>query len=277
MNKILNKAQKKKIKEMEIRKYKLLKRLQELAEIKDTDENAAKEYDALLNEEMQHLKDELEKLTQKSSGKAWDFSKEKNKSVFAEDDMLELKPLTVVYYDLYIKTRAEYAYNSNYYLDPDKREFVLCEFNQEESFYLVVIRKSDNACMGYVGLKDTTRNLWEFCIELLPEYCNQGYGYNAVKLFLKKISEITQNDKQQFMALVEVDNIASQKLMLKLGGRLIDIYDYTFHDEERAEEFEEEHLNEITDHMIELAEELMVEPRKLLSHVLDYRIFAEKL
>ena len=94
---------------------------------------------------------------------------------------------------------------------------------------------------------------------------------------MKKVSEITGDAKQQFMALVEVDNIPSQKLMLKLGGRLIDIYDYIFHDEERAEEFEEEHLDEITDHMIELAEELMVEPRKLLSHVLDYRIFAEKL
>ena len=44
-----------------------------------------------------------------------------------------------------------------------------------------------------------------------------------------------------------------------------------------AEKFEEEHLDEITEHMRELADELMVEPRKLLSHVLDYRIFAEKL
>ena len=277
MNKILNKAQQEKLKEIEIREYKLLKQLQDLAERKDTDENAAKEYDTLQNQEIQHLKDELEKLTQKSSGKAWNFSKEKSQSIFAEDDVLELKPLTADYYDLYIKTRAEYAYTPNYYLDPEKREFILSEFNQDESLFLAVINKSNNAYMGYVGLKDTTRNLWEFSIELLPEYCKQGNGYRAIKCFLKKVSEITGDAKQQFMALVEVDNIPSQKLMLKLGGRLIDIYDYIFHDEERAEEFEEEHLDEITDHMIELAEELMVEPRKLLSHVLDYRIFAEKL
>ncbi|MBR4030236.1 MAG: GNAT family N-acetyltransferase [Clostridia bacterium] len=223
------------------------------------------------------IESEIEKLTQITNGSAWDFSNEKQYHVFAENDILVLRPLTEEYYDLYIKTRAIYAYNHNFYLDPDKREFVLSEFNQEECFFLAVIRKSDNAYIGYVGLKDTRKNLWEFCIELLPECCNQGYGFSAVKLFLKEISQITRNDKQQFMALVEVDNIPSQKLMLKLGGRLIDIYDSIFHDEERAEKFEEEHLDEITDHMMELAEELMVEPRKLLSHVLDYRIFAEKL
>lgn len=277
MNKILNKAQQDKIKEIEIREYKLYKRLQELAEKKDTDENAAREYDYLIEQELQHLKSEIEKLTQKISGDAWDFNKEKQRSVFVENDILELRPLTKEYYDLYSKTRAIYAYNSGFYLDPDKREFVLSEFNQEECFFLAIARKSDNACIGYVGLKDTRKNLWEFCIELLPEYCNKGYGFSAVKLFLKKISQITRNDKQQFMALVEVDNIPSQKLMQKLDGRLIDIYDLVFHDEERAEQFEKEHLDQITDHMIELAEELMVEPRKLLSHVLDYRIFAEKL
>lgn len=277
MSKILDKAQQEKIKEIEVREYKLLKQLSELAEKKDTDENAAKEYDALLNQEIQNIKDELKKIIQESGGKAWDFSKEKKQPVFAEDDVLELKPLTSDYYDLYAKTRAEYASTPNYYSDPEKRNFILSEFNQEKSFFLAVIRKSDSAYMGYVGLKDTTSNLWEFAIELLPEYCRQGNGYRAIKCFLKKVSEITGNDNEQFMALVEVDNIPSQKLMLKLGGRLIDIYDYVFHDEERAEQFEEEHLDEITDHMKELADELMVEPRKLLSHVLDYRIFAEKL
>lgn len=277
MNKIFNKAQQEKIKEIADREHKLLKQLSELAEKKDTDENAAKEYDALINQELQNLQDELKKLAQKSGGKAWDFSKEKKQPVFAEDDVLELKPLTSDYLDLYIKTRVEYTYAPKYYSDPVNRGYILSEFNQEEAFFLAVVRKSDNAYMGYVGLKDTTSNLWEFSIELLPEYCKQGNGYRAIKCFLKKVSEITGNDKQQFMALVEVDNIPSQKLMLKLGGRLIDIYDYIFHDEERAEQFEEEHLGEITDHMIELAEELMVEPRKLLSHVLDYRIFAEKL
>ena len=40
---------------------------------------------------------------------------------------------------------------------------------------------------------------------------------------------------------------------------------------ETAEVFEKEHLDRITDRMIELAEQIGVEQRKILSHVLDYR------
>lgn len=43
-----------------------------------------------------------------------------------------------------------------------------------------------------------------------------------------------------------MDNIPSQKLMLKLGGELIGLNDFIFYDEERAKKFEEDHLNEIT-------------------------------
>lgn len=207
----------------------------------------------------------------------WDFSKEKSLSVFAEDGVLELRPMTEDYYNMYTKTRAKYFSTGEFYLNPKNKKYILEEFNQEKALFMAVIRKSDNKYIGYVGLKDTSKNLWEFCIELLPQYCRQGYGYSATKTFLKRVSEITRNPSQQFMALVEVDNIASQKLMLKLGGRLIDIYDVVFHNEEKAEKFEDEHLSEITEHMIKLADELMIEPRKLLSHVLDYRLFAEKM
>lgn len=277
MGKIYGKAQEEKTKDREKRYQEVRQKLDELKEKKERNEISAEEFDDLFSQEIRNYVKEVDKLIQKMSGCAWDFSEEKHTPTFAFNDTLLLKPLTEEYHDLYIKTRAEHAYNSGFYLKQKNRSVVLCELKQEQSLFMAVVRQADNAYIGYVGLKDTSKNLWEFCIELLPEYCNQGYGCTAVKLFLKKVSEITGNDKQQFMALVEVDNIPSQKLMLKLGGRLIDIYDFIFHDEERAEKFEEEHLNEITEHMIELAEELMIEPRKLLSHVLDYRIFAEKL
>ena len=276
MGKIYDKAQKKKIKEFYDEYLTSLPELLSQIEKLDKDDKGAKEkVMALLQDRLDLIKKEIDKNKGQSIGEAWDFSKEKKEPLLISDDIILLEPMSEKYYDLYLKTREVYS-NSNY-TDPVYKEVFIKEVTNEKSLFVAIIRKSDNAYLGYVGLKDTSVNLWEFCVELLPEYCNQGYGYKAVKLFIKKISEITKNDKQQFMALVEVDNIASQKLMLKLGGRLIDIYDYTFHDEEQATEFEEEHLDEITDHMIELAEELMVEPRKLLSHVLDYRIFAEKL
>lgn len=277
MGKIYNKAIEYRNKKREEKFEEIQKKIDGLKEKKERNEICAEEFDNLLSEVIRDYMKETDLLIQKMSGKGWNFSEEKSNTTFANDDILLLKPLTEEYYDLYIKTRAEYAWGRTWYLKPENRSIITCELREEQSLFMAILRREDNAYMGYVGLKDTSKNLWEFCIELLPEYCNQGYGCTAVKLFLKKVSEITGNDKQQFMALVEVDNIPSQKLMLKLGGRLIDIYDILFHDEERAEKFEEEHLDEITDHMIELAEELMVEPRKLLSHVLDYRIFAEKL
>lgn len=277
MGKIYNQVMEEKNNDRE-KKYKEIQlKIDELKEKKSKNEISAEEFDEMFSQVIRDYMKETDNLIQKMSGKAWNFNEEKSEPIFAADDTLLLKPLNEEYHDLYIKTRAAYAYNSGFYLNPKNRSVATCELRQEESLFMAILRQKNSAYIGYIGLKDTSKNLWEFCIELLPEYCNQGYGYNAVKVFLKKVSEITGNDKQQFMALVEVDNIPSQKLMLKLGGRLIDIYDFLFHDEERAEKFEEEHLDEITEHMIELADELMVEPRKMLSHVLDYRIFAEKL
>lgn len=41
------------------------------------------------------------------------------------------------------------------------------------------------------------------------------------------------------------------------------------------EAFEKKNLDKITDRMIYLAQKIQVEPRKMLSHVLDYRFFIE--
>ena len=63
---------------------------------------------------------------------------------------------------------------------------------------------------------------------------------------------------------------------VRINGSTVNPYDYVFNgDEEAAEAFEAEHLDEITDRMVEQAGQLGVEPRKMLSHVLDYRFFVE--
>ena len=220
----------------------------------------------------------LEKEEKPTYGTPWDFGKGIKDNIFAQSDDLVLKPITEEFYDSYFRTREAY-FNLNAFneVGTTAEEFFGNELVDEKRFCVAVIRKTDSEYVGYVGINDTTKNLWEICAEFLPQYCNQGYGYSAMRLFIKRVSQITGDTTQQFQALVEVDNIASQNLMRKLNGRLIDIYDCVFHDENRATEYEERHLDEITPHMIQLADELMTEPRKLLSHVLDYRIFAEKI
>lgn len=61
--------------------------------------------------------------------------------------------------------------------------------------------------------------------------------------------------------------------MDKLNAELVDIFNLMFEDEDEEEAFANENLDMITDHMIHLAEKLDIEPRKLLTNVLDYRIY----
>lgn len=79
--------------------------------------------------------------------------------------------------------------------------------------------------------------------------------------------------KTEFRALVEVDNIPSQKCFEGLKAKLVGLCDsLVLKTDDERERFEERNLDLIDTHMLELAKRLGVEPRKLLSHVLDYRI-----
>ena len=175
---------------------------------------------------------------------------------------------------MYIQIKRENSESPDFY---EKEEMVKSSweiFQTEYSLVCSIIRKSDNCFIGYVSIKDTRVNLWEIAIELLQEHCNKGYGTRAIPLLVNEVSRITS--KKQFQALVETDNLPSQLLMEKIGAKLIDIYDYSFYgDEEAANAFEEKHLEEITERMIALAKWIDVESRKMLSHVLDYRIYAD--
>jgi L-amino acid N-acyltransferase YncA len=113
--------------------------------------------------------------------------------------------------------------------------------------------------------------LWEIAIELDGKYTSQGYGPRSIQLYLNKIWRIT--GKNTFRALIEADNIPSQKCFEKLGAQLVGLCSSAvlLTDDEK-ERFEARNLDLIDAHMIGLAERLKIEPRKLLSHVLDYRL-----
>ena len=228
----------------------------------------------MLDAKCEELEKKIEKIKVGCSGKIWDFGKEREMDVFAEDDVILLRNCRDSEKEKYIQVKKENTDNPEYYDSESVVDSTWKMFEDEKSFCCSIIRKSDNEFIGYISIKDTKSNLWEIAIELLQEYCHKGYGSRAIALFLPEISKIT--GKTQFQALVETDNIPSQLLMEKLGARLIDIYDYTFQgDEEAATAFEEKYMFEITERMVLLAEQIGVEPRKMLSHVLDYRLFIE--
>lgn len=228
----------------------------------------------MLDVKCEELEKKIEKLKAGSNGKVWDFSKERAMDIFAEDDVILLRNCKDSEKEKYIQVKKENTDDPEFYDNESAADSTWKMFKEEKSFCCTIIRKSDDEFIGYISIKDTKSNLWEIAIELLQEHCHKGYGSRAIALFLPAISQIT--NKAQFQALVETDNIPSQLLMEKLGARLIDIYDYTFQgDEEAATAFEEKYMYEITERMVILAEQIGVEPRKMLSHVLDYRFFVE--
>jgi len=272
-------AQKEKQIKIEMEHYKFLQELLNLMEGIDelSDEEKAKrqlEYNTKIEERLNQLHKEIEDLENKYAGKPWDFTSERAMDVFAEDDEIILRDYKENELDEYIQIKLENTDAADSYDDENKRKNAWKAFYNDNSFCCAIIRKSDDELIGYVSIKDSRSKLWEIAIELFRKYCNKGYGAKALKLFLPRLSEIT--GKTQFQALVETDNIPSQKLMEKLGARLIDIYDYTFNgDEDAARMFEEKYLDRITARMLELAEQINVEPRKMLSHVLEYRFFID--
>ena len=75
-----------------------------------------------------------------------------------------------------------------------------------------------------------------------------------------------------YRARVEVDNLACQRCMEKIGATLVGLTVGILSNEEDCKRFEQENLDKIDDHILNLAEKLNEKPEKLLSHVLEYEI-----
>ena len=211
----------------------------------------------------------LQKLQVPDNG--WDFGREKSSPIFAEDATLRLRPFADGDERLYFEIRESYKIFEKNVPDDEMIAVYWSETQRDSAFYCVVQRASDSENLGYIALKDTSKDVWEVAIELLPAYCGRGYGTEAIPLFLNRVRAITGKDQYQFV--VEVDNIPCQRCMEKIQAKLTGVVNLVFDDLDRAERFEEDNLDLISNRIEELAQELDIAPRKLLSHVLDYRFF----
>ena len=80
-------------------------------------------------------------------------------------------------------------------------------------------------------------------------------------------------EKGEFKAVVEVDNLSSQKCFERLCAKLAGLCDSAvLKTGEEKKRFEERNLDLIDAHMVELAGRLGIDPRALLSNLLDYRL-----
>ena len=89
-------------------------------------------------------------------------------------------------------------------------------------------------------------------------------------MYLNTVADISK--RGEFSSRVDADNLATQKLMEKLGFQPYGLSEFLLHKEEDQLAAEEEYKDRLDERYMALAEKFHVEPRKLLSHVLEYRI-----
>ena len=191
-----------------------------------------------------------------------------------QDDLVLLRPLTLEDFDFYTHILAQHSLAVRAILSQVKddslqmfREDVL----SDDSFSCLIEDVKKEIKVGYVGIHDLRKPVWEIAIGLDDAYVHQGYGSHVLPLFLNGLWQVT--GQAEYTARVDADNIASQGCMKKIGGELIGICNgiVPMTDEDRVR-MEEQFLHLIDDHIRVLADTIGVEPRKLLSHSLEYRL-----
>lgn len=128
----------------------------------------------------------------------------------------------------------------------------------------------NDAYLGYCGIKDLTQTPWEIVIELQPEKTKQGIGYAAVTAMLDSMRN--RLGACQYRIRIEPTNYASQRLFEKLGAEPNGLSELWIHDTQTLKDIEEDNLHLIDDNLISVARKFSVEPRLLLSHVLEYSL-----
>ena len=124
--------------------------------------------------------------------------------------------------------------------------------------------------LGYCEINDTTQLPWELSIELLPQKTRQGIGAAALRAMLDEIK--LRLGITEFRVRIEPNNVASQRLFEKLGAVPNGISVPFPLEPEVIERVEQKNLPFLNDHTLALAQKFGVEPRKLLSHVLEYKL-----
>lgn len=124
--------------------------------------------------------------------------------------------------------------------------------------------------IGYCGIKDLSKKPLEIAIELLPEWTHHGIGRAALSAMLTAVQE--RLGIHDFRVRIDPANIASQGFFEKLGAKPNGISTLILRSDDEIRQCEEANLHLIDDSLIAVAEKFHTEPRKLLSHVLEYSL-----
>ena len=151
----------------------------------------------------------------------------KNKDLMIENDILQIVKMN--------KTMCEDVYRNS--LDEDNRRFVPDEVfetleqatqvvdfiiqsyeNKDGPFIYALIRKEDNANIGYVQLVKIEEG-WEIGYHIAKVYTGKGYATEAVKLYLEYLKQ--HSNLKEIYGVALADNFASRRVLEKCGFTLI--------------------------------------------------------
>lgn len=143
-----------------------------------------------------------------------------------------------------------------------------CAHTEQKSLMLSIDK--NGVYVGYCGIQDLSKGIWEISIELFPANTHQGIGFAAISEMLNALRD--RLGVLKYRVRIEPTNHASQRLFEKLGAIPNGISELYLHDREDLEQLENDSLHLIDDALIRVAEKFAVEPRTLLSHVLEYQL-----
>ena len=126
-------------------------------------------------------------------GGSWNFSGEKAQSIFAEDDTIQLCPFSKGDDKFYFLIREHYKIFEKKFQEEQLSASYWAETQKDSTFYCAIVRVGDCTKLGYIALKNTSKDLWEIAIELDQKYCRCGYGQGPFYCFCKRSEKLQAN------------------------------------------------------------------------------------
>lgn len=168
----------------------------------------------------------------------------------------------------YLAIQRDYATLKGMLKESSYCDLVWNEHVEPKSLMLSI--EKDGQYVGYCGVKNTAQQPWEIAIEILREWTGQGIGPIAVTEMMRAMQE--RLDITEFRVRIDPGNKASQKMFEKLGATPNGVSEFLIHEQKALEKLEEDNLHLIDDDTVALAAKFNVEPRMLLSHILEYTL-----
>ncbi len=185
---------------------------------------------------------------------------------------IRLRKLRTEDKEQYILLQREYWVDKRA-LDEKRMQDNLWQELQEEKRINFVIMMLDEKFCGFCGAKDKYADIPEVEIEIFEEFTGRGIGCQAMDILLKELKE--QTGKTRYLTRVISDNYPSIKLMQKCGAVPYGVEPHILLNGEETEDFARQHMELISEEVVQLAEIFGVSKEQLLSGVLCFYIDLE--